>query len=55
MSTGALNTERTTIGVDAGYGSGIYSQDLDVSLDIPAMSQAGTYTATLVVATSVAP
>jgi hypothetical protein len=51
----SLDQARMTISADAGYGSGNYTQTLPVSLVIPAMSQAGTYTATLTVQTASAP
>ena len=52
---GTLNAAKTTIRADVGNGSGIYEQELDVQLVIPAMSQAGLYETTLTVATSAAP
>jgi hypothetical protein len=46
---GSLDTARTTIAANAGFGSGNYAQALDVHLDIPARSQTGSYVATLTV------
>lgn len=51
----SLDAARTTIRANAGFGSGAYSQTLPVSLAIPAMSQAGTYTATLTVSVTSGP
>lgn len=51
----SLDQARTPISADAGYGSGAYTQHIPVSLVIPAMSQTGTYTATLTVLTAAAP
>lgn len=50
-----LDQARTTITANAGFGSGNYTQSLPVSLVIPALSQTGTYTATLTVLTFLAP
>lgn len=50
-----LDQARTPIAASAGFGSGNYTQSLPVSLVIPAMSQTGTYTATLTVLTAAAP
>jgi hypothetical protein len=55
VDDGALNAAVTTVGADAGFGSGSYQQELDVSLVIPAQAQTGLYQATLTVATSAAP
>ncbi len=52
---GALNTPRRTLEATAGYGQGTYTQALPVTLTIPAMSQVGTYTATLSVTFVAAP
>jgi hypothetical protein len=51
----SLDVARTPIRANAGYGSGSYSQTLPVSLAIPALSQAGTYTATLTVSITSGP
>ena len=51
----SLETPRTVLRADAGYGQGTYTQALDVALTIPAMSLAGTYTATLTVTISTGP
>lgn len=45
----SLDNARKTIAANAGFGSGDYSQALDVHLDIPARSQTGSYIATLTV------
>jgi hypothetical protein len=50
-----LDQVRKTIAADPGYGSGNYTQNIPVQLVIPAMSQAGTYTATLTVQIAAAP
>jgi hypothetical protein len=55
VDDGALNVAVTTIGANPGFGSGSYTQDLDVSLIVPAQSQTGLYQATLTVAISAAP
>jgi hypothetical protein len=55
VDDGALNVAVTTTGANPGFGSGSYTQDLDVSLIIPAQSQTGLYQATLTVAISAAP
>jgi hypothetical protein len=54
-STGALNVARKTIQADVGFGQGTYTQGLNVSLNIPAQSRAGTYTGTLTVTISAGP
>ena len=54
-STGSLDTPRTTLSADADFGQGSYSQNLGVSLSIPAQSRVGTYTGTLTVTISAAP
>jgi WxL domain surface cell wall-binding len=51
----SLDQARKTISADAGFGSGNYTQSIPVSLVIPALSQTGTYTATLTVQISSAP
>lgn len=52
---GSLDSARKTISAQPGYGSGIYGQDLDLALNVPAQSQAGSYTATLTVAVVAGP
>lgn len=54
-TTGTLDVARKTIQADVGYGGGTYTQDLGVSLVVPADSRAGTYTATLTVTVSAGP
>jgi hypothetical protein len=50
-----LSAPRKTISANAGFGSGNYTESIPVSLVIPAMSQTGTYVATLTVTISSAP
>ncbi len=52
---GTLDTARKTLMATAAYGNGKYSQDLGVTLTIPAQSQAGTYTGTLTTTISATP
>ena len=52
---GALSSARQVISSAADYGSGDYTQQLPVSLAIPALSQTGTYVATLTVNVSSGP
>jgi len=52
---GSLDSIRTLIVAEAGFGSGRYQMTSAISLEIPAQSQAGSYTATLAIATSAAP
>ncbi len=52
---GALSSARQVISSAADYGSGDYTQVLPVSLAIPALSQTGTYVATLTVNVSSGP
>lgn len=54
-ATGTLDVARKTIQADVGYGGGTYTQDLGVSLVVPADSRAGTYTASLTVTTAAGP
>ncbi len=54
-ATGTLDIARKTIQADVGYGGGTYTQDLGVSLVVPADSRTGTYTATLTVTASAGP
>lgn len=51
----ALDTARKTLQADATYGEGTYTQDLGVSLIIPAQSRVGTYTATMTVTVTAGP
>jgi hypothetical protein len=44
---GTLNSARKVVMASAAYGSGSYTQALDVSLVVPADSRPGTYTGTL--------
>lgn len=52
---GTLEVTRTTLEAGLGFGQGTYTQDLDVSLAIPAQARAGTYTGTLTSSFSAAP
>ena len=52
---GTLDTARKTVSATAAYGSGRYTQNLGVTLTIPAMSHVGTYTATLTTTITSAP
>ena len=52
---GSLDTAREVIFAGIGSGSGAYTQNLPVNLDIPAQSQTGTYVATLTVAIASGP
>lgn len=52
---GTLDVTRKTVQANAGYGLGTYTQDLGVTLTIPAMSRAGTYTGTLTTTIAAAP
>ncbi|CAN5461824.1 hypothetical protein BH20CHL6_BH20CHL6_15370 [soil metagenome] len=52
---GTLDSARKVVQANAGYGEGTYTQDLGVSLLIPAQSRAGTYTGTLTTTISAAP
>lgn len=54
-ATGALDVARKTIQAEVGYGGGTYTQELGVSLAVPANSRAGTYTASLTVTASAGP
>ena len=54
-ATGTLDVARKTIQADVGYGGGTYTQDLGVSLVVPADSRAGTYAASLTVTISAGP
>lgn len=50
-----LDTARKTLQADATYGEGTYTQNLGVSLSIPAQSRVGTYTGTLTVTIAAGP
>ncbi len=52
---GTLDSSRKVIQANANYGLGIYTQALSVSLSVPAMSRAGTYTGTLTTTIAAAP
>ena len=52
---GTLDQTRKTAQANAAFGNGTYTQDLGVSLTIPADSAAGTYTGTLTTTISAAP
>jgi hypothetical protein len=52
---GALDTARKVIQANVGFGLGTYTQDMGVSLAIPAQSRAGTYTGTLTTSITAAP
>ncbi|HXI79486.1 MAG TPA: WxL domain-containing protein [Verrucomicrobiae bacterium] len=52
---GALNTARKTLSATAAYGAGTYTQDLGITLTIPAQSRVGVYTGTLTTTISSAP
>lgn len=52
---GTLDSARKTLQAVVAFGNGTYTQALGVSLDIPADSAAGTYTATLTTSITAAP
>jgi WxL domain surface cell wall-binding len=52
---GSLATARKVLSATAAYGSGAYTQDLGVTLTIPAMSRVGSYTGTLTTTITSAP
>ena len=52
---GSLDTPRKVLSATAAYGSGTYTQDLGMTLTIPAMSRVGTYTGTLTTTITAAP
>jgi hypothetical protein len=54
-ATGTLDSAHKVIMANASYGLGTYTQALNVSLDVPAQSRAGDYSATLTVTISAAP
>ena len=51
----ALDTARKTIQAEITFGEGTYTQNLGVSLSIPAQSRVGTYTGTLTVTIAAGP
>lgn len=53
--SGSLDSKRIVLSAESGSGSGAFSQDIEIHLDIPANSPAGTYTTLLTVSTSEAP
>jgi hypothetical protein len=54
-ASGTLDVPRTVIAASPGWGSGGYTQPLDVQFTVPGGSAAGTYTAELTITTSTAP
>jgi hypothetical protein len=52
---GTLNAPRKVLHATAAYGAGTYTQDLGVTLTIPALSRVGTYTGTLTTTITSAP
>jgi hypothetical protein len=52
---GSLDSARKVVQAEVNYGLGTYTQALGVSLAIPALSRAGTYTGTLTTTISSAP
>jgi hypothetical protein len=52
---GSLDTARKVLVATAAYGAGAYSQDLGVTLTIPAQSRVGVYTGTLTTTITSAP
>ena len=52
---GTLDTSRKVLQANANHGKGTYTQDLSVSLVVPADSVAGTYTGTLTVTITAGP
>lgn len=54
-TTGRLDIPNVVLEAESGFGAGVYAQTLEVSLVIPARSQAGSYTAVLYTVTSAAP
>ena len=54
-STGTLDAVRKTIAAGPGFGQGTYTQNLGVSLAIPAQARVGTYTGTMTVTISAGP
>jgi hypothetical protein len=54
-ATGGLNTPRNVLTADAGYGDGVYSQGLDLTLTIPGGASPGSYSGTVTFSTNSAP
>jgi hypothetical protein len=54
-ATGTLDVARKTTQAEIGYGGGTYTQELEVSLVVPADSRAGTYSSSLTVTVSAGP
>jgi hypothetical protein len=52
---GTLDTPRKVLVATAAYGAGTYTQDLGVTLTIPAMSRVGVYSGTLTTTITSAP
>jgi hypothetical protein len=52
---GTLNSARKTLSATAAYGAGTYTQDLGVTLTIPAQSRVGVYTGTITTTITSAP
>jgi hypothetical protein len=52
---GTLDSARKTVQAGVGFGQGTYTQNLPVTLTIPAYSAAGTYTGTLTTSITAAP
>ena len=55
VTVGTLGSARKVVQATAGYGSGSYSQVLNVSLNVPGNSRPGTYTGGLTTTISSAP
>jgi WxL domain surface cell wall-binding len=55
VTSGTLDSARKVIQANALFGQGTYTQDLGVTLTIPAQSHAGTYTGTLTTSITAAP
>ncbi len=54
-ATGSLDQPRTVLLSNPDHGQGRYTQDLGLTVTIPAMSQAGSYTGTLIVSIGAGP
>jgi WxL domain surface cell wall-binding len=54
-ATGSLDTAHKVVQANASYGQGSYSENLAVTLTIPAQTRAGTYTGTLTTTIAAAP
>lgn len=52
---GTLNSARKTLSATAAYGAGTYTQDLGITLTIPAQSRVGVYTGTITTTITSAP